>query len=79
MTLNETFNPASLVRSLGVVAIAGLLAFAIAAPSEAQRRRNNDDEEQVEGRVLTAAVGEQVESPTRASPAVAGPPNAGPG
>lgn len=60
MTLNETFNPASLVRSLGVVAIAGLLAFAIAAPSEAQRRRNNDDEEQVEGRVLTAAVGEQV-------------------
>ncbi|WP_440957560.1 tetratricopeptide repeat protein [Oceanicaulis sp. LC35] len=59
MTLNETFNPASLVRSLGVVAVAGLLAFAIAAPSEAQRRRDND-EEQVEGRVLTAAVGEQV-------------------
>ena len=60
MTLNETFNPASLVRSLGVVAIAGLLAFAIAAPSEAQRRRNNDDEDQVEGRVLSSAVGEQI-------------------
>jgi hypothetical protein len=59
MTLNETFKPASLVRSLGVVAIAGLLAFAIAAPSEAQRRRDNEDD-QVEGRVLTAAVGEQV-------------------
>lgn len=60
MTLNETFKPASLVRSLGVVAIAGLLAFTAAAPSEAQRNRNNDDEEQVEGRVLTTAVGEQV-------------------
>jgi len=59
MTLNETFKPASLVRSLGVAAIAGLLAFAIAAPSEAQRRRDND-EEQVEGRVLTSAVGEQI-------------------
>ncbi|WP_306017156.1 lipopolysaccharide assembly protein LapB [Oceanicaulis sp. MMSF_3324] len=59
MTLNETFNPASLVRSVGVAAIAGLLALAIAAPSEAQRRRDND-EEQVEGRVLTSAVGEQV-------------------
>ncbi|WP_421857787.1 tetratricopeptide repeat protein [Oceanicaulis sp.] len=59
MTLNETFNPASLVRTLGVAAISGLLALAIAAPSEAQRRRDND-EEQVEGRVLTSAVGEQV-------------------
>ncbi|WP_375549601.1 hypothetical protein ABWI01_04250 [Oceanicaulis alexandrii] len=59
MTLNETFNPASLVRTLGVAAISGLLALAIAAPSEAQRRRDND-EQQAEGRVLTSAVGEQV-------------------
>ena len=59
MTLNETFNPASLVRTLGVVAISGLLAIAIAAPSEAQRRRDNEDQ-QAEGRVLSSAVGEQV-------------------
>jgi len=59
MTQSDTLKPASLFRTLSVSVIAGMLAFAIAAPSEAQRRRDND-EEQVEGRVLTSAVGERV-------------------
>lgn len=59
MTQSEKFQPASLLRSFGVAAVAGFLVLAIATPSEAQRRRDND-EEAVEGRVLTSAVGERV-------------------
>lgn len=59
MTQSEKFKPASLFRTLGVSVVAGFLAIAIATPSEAQRRRDND-EEQVEGRVLTSAVGERI-------------------
>jgi len=59
MTQTDMFNLASLVRSLGMAFVAGVLVLAIATPSEAQRRRDND-EEQVEGRVLSAQVGEAV-------------------
>ncbi len=60
MTQCKKFNPVNLIRASGTVVVAGILAFALAVPSEAQRRRKDDDEKRVEGRVLSTAVGEQI-------------------
>lgn len=60
MTRSKLFDGNALVRNLGAVVVACIVAISLSLPAEAQRRNNDDEEQTAEGRVLSTRVGEVV-------------------